>query len=106
VAIFDPQRLAHAPGHIESLRWSPVRGCQRPQTAMVRARALCADSAAGTENANYWQQQTYQAVRWAFPLAGQGSNLQLPDPKTRKAWLPRWAKSRVGRSGALLARSR
>src|SRR5206468_1872562 len=34
VAVFDPQGLASAPCLIPTLRWSPVRGCERPQTAM------------------------------------------------------------------------
>ncbi|MDQ2727721.1 MAG: TraM recognition domain-containing protein [Actinomycetota bacterium] len=61
VAVFDPQGLAA--GVPSTLRWSPVRGCQRPQTAMIRAHALCADTGAGTENGSFWRQQTVTAVR-------------------------------------------
>lgn len=61
VAVFDPQGLAA--GVPSTLRWSPVRGCQRPQTAMIRAHALCADTGAGTENGSFWRQQTITAVR-------------------------------------------
>jgi type IV secretion system protein VirD4 len=38
VAVFDPQHLAA--GVSRGLRWSPVRGCELPQTAMIRARGL------------------------------------------------------------------
>jgi type IV secretory pathway TraG/TraD family ATPase VirD4 len=63
VAVFDPQGLAPAGTHLPSLRWSPVRGCERPQTAMVRAAALVSDSAGSVENGTFWQQQTVAAVR-------------------------------------------
>jgi type IV secretory pathway TraG/TraD family ATPase VirD4 len=63
VAVFDPQGLAPAGSHLPSLRWSPVRGCERPQTAMVRAAALVSDSAGSVENGTFWQQQTISAVR-------------------------------------------
>ena len=43
--VFDPQGLAT--GVPSALRWSPVRGCERPQTAMIRANALCADARRG-----------------------------------------------------------
>jgi type IV secretory pathway TraG/TraD family ATPase VirD4 len=61
VGVFDPQGLAS--GVPSALRWSPVRGCERPQTAMIRANALCADAAEGTESATFWKQQTITAVR-------------------------------------------
>jgi type IV secretion system protein VirD4 len=38
VAVFDPQRLAE--GLPAGLRWSPVRGCEDPLTAMIRAAGL------------------------------------------------------------------
>jgi type IV secretion system protein VirD4 len=61
VGVFDPEGLAA--GVPSTLRWSPVRGCERPQTAMVRANALCAESAGGTESGSFWKQQTTMAVR-------------------------------------------
>src|SRR3546814_11874832 len=40
VAVFDPQRLAA--GRPSGLRWSPVRGCETPRTAMTRNRMTVA----------------------------------------------------------------
>ena len=59
--MFDPQRLA--PGIPSATRWSPIRGCQDPQTALVCARALTTRVAAGTTDANFWQSSAEQAVR-------------------------------------------
>ncbi len=61
VGVFDPQGLAS--GVPSALRWSPVRGCEHPQTAMIRANALCADAGDGTESGSFWRQQTTAAVR-------------------------------------------
>jgi type IV secretion system protein VirD4 len=61
VGVFDPQGLAT--GVPSALRWSPVRGCGRPQTAMIRALALCAGAGEGTESGSFWKQQTVAAVR-------------------------------------------
>jgi type IV secretion system protein VirD4 len=64
VAVFDPEGLASAPGVVPSLRWSPTRGCARPQAAMSRAVALVGDTGrAGVENGSFWRQQTISAVR-------------------------------------------
>jgi type IV secretion system protein VirD4 len=61
VGVFDPEGLAI--GVPSALRWSPVRGCERPQTAMIRANALCADAGEGTDSGSFWKQQTKTAVR-------------------------------------------
>jgi type IV secretion system protein VirD4 len=61
VAVFDPQGLAA--GVPSALRWSPVRGCENPETAMVRAAALCADSGRDVESAGFWKQKTQSALR-------------------------------------------
>ena len=61
VAVFDPEGLAA--GVPSALRWSPVRGCERAQTAMIRAAALTAGAGQGVTEANYWKEQTRQAVR-------------------------------------------
>jgi type IV secretory pathway TraG/TraD family ATPase VirD4 len=75
VAVFDPQGLA--PGVPSALRWSPIRGCERPHTALSRARALCADSSKGTENGNFWQQQTHSAVRCLLHAAALANRTPL-----------------------------
>jgi type IV secretion system protein VirD4 len=64
VAIFDPQGLASSPSDLPGLRWSLVRGCESPQTAMIRAEALVTDAArSGVENSNFWRQQALSATR-------------------------------------------
>src|SRR5450830_607055 len=62
VAIFDPQRLAGLPG---GLRWSPVRGCETPRTALVRARGLAAGAGFGrtVSDSDFWAGQTESALR-------------------------------------------
>jgi type IV secretion system protein VirD4 len=61
VAVFDPQGLA--PGIASATRWSPIRGCQDPHIAMVRAKALTTNTAAGTTDSTFWQASAEQAVR-------------------------------------------
>lgn len=74
-AVFDPQGLAGLPG---GLRWSPVRGCDLPRTAMVRARGLAAGAgwARGTvSDGDFWAGQTEAALRCllhAAALDGRG----------------------------------
>jgi type IV secretory pathway TraG/TraD family ATPase VirD4 len=70
VAVFDPQSLA--PGVSSTARWSPIRGCEDPHTAMVRAKALAAGSAAGTTDANFWQASAELAVRGLLHAAALG----------------------------------
>jgi type IV secretory pathway TraG/TraD family ATPase VirD4 len=70
VAVFDPQGLA--PGVPSAMRWSPVRGCERPQTAMARAVALVGEAGRGTENGTFWSQQTTQATRCLLHAAALG----------------------------------
>lgn len=62
VAIFDPQRLAGLPG---GLAWSPVRGCETPRTALVRARGLAAGAGFGrsVSDSDFWAGQTESALR-------------------------------------------
>lgn len=74
VAVFDPQGLA--PRLDATTRWSPIRGCQDPQTAMIRARALAADAGQHVENRGFWQAQTEAALRaflHAAALDGRGA---------------------------------
>jgi len=66
VAIFDPQRLTaelRLPG---CLRWSPVRGCQDPLTAMIRATGLASStglSSGGVEAGGFWEGKTRAALQ-------------------------------------------
>lgn len=64
VAIFDPQRLAE--GLPSGLRWSPVRGCEDPLTAMIRASGLASAtglSAGGVESGGFWEGKTRTALQ-------------------------------------------
>ena len=70
VAVFDPQGLA--PGIPSATRWSPIRGCEHPHTAMVRAKALTTGTAAGTTDSNFWQASAEQAVRCLLHAAALG----------------------------------
>lgn len=66
VAVFDPQRLAsqlHLPG---GLRWSPIRGCDDPLTAMIRAGGLASStglSSGGVESGGFWEGKTRAALQ-------------------------------------------
>jgi Type IV secretory pathway, VirD4 components len=74
VAVFDPQGLA--PKSEDGIRWSPIRGCEDPQTAMIRARALAAASSEQVDNRGFWQAQTESAIRaflHAAALDGRGA---------------------------------
>ncbi len=76
VAVFDPQRLTA--GLTDSrdvgVRWSPIRGCEDPLTAMIRATGLASStglSAGGTESGGFWEgraRATIQALLHAAAL--------------------------------------
>jgi type IV secretion system protein VirD4 len=83
VAVFDPQGLA--PGIPSATRWSPIRGCESPQTAMIRAKALTAGAASGTTDSNFWQSSAEAAVRALLHAAALG--------KRTSADLYRWSLS-------------
>ena len=64
VAVFDPQHLAE--GIPAGMRWSPVRGCEDPLTAMIRATGLAAAtglSAGGVESGGFWEGKTRTALQ-------------------------------------------
>jgi type IV secretory pathway TraG/TraD family ATPase VirD4 len=64
VAVFDPQHLAD--GVPAGLRWSPIRGCEDPLTAMIRATGLAAGtglSAGGVEGGGFWEGKTRTALQ-------------------------------------------
>ena len=60
VALFDPQRLTSGltDAHDVAVRWSPIRGCEDPLTAMIRATGLASStglSAGGAESGGFWE---------------------------------------------------
>lgn len=62
VAVFDPQRIA--PGLPAGLRWSPVRGCEDPLTAMIRAAGLSTATDFGSvAGGDFWQGKTTAAIQ-------------------------------------------
>lgn len=64
VAVFDPQHLAE--GLPAGLRWSPIRGCEDPLTAMIRATGLAAGtglSAGGVQGGDFWEGKTRTALQ-------------------------------------------
>ncbi|MFT3888999.1 MAG: TraM recognition domain-containing protein [Arachnia sp.] len=64
VAVFDPQHLTD--GLPAGLRWSPIRGCEDPLTAMIRATGLAAGtglSAGGVEGGGFWEGKTRTALQ-------------------------------------------
>lgn len=64
VAVFDPQHLAE--GIPAGLRWSPIRGCEDPLTAMIRATGLAAAtelSSGGVEGGSFWEGKTRIALQ-------------------------------------------
>ncbi|MEK0245318.1 TraM recognition domain-containing protein [Bifidobacterium mongoliense] len=64
VAIFDPQHLAG--GLPAGMRWSPIRGCENPQTAMIRATGLAAGtglSSGGVDSGGFWEGKTRSALQ-------------------------------------------
>lgn len=64
LAVFDPQHLAE--GVPAGLRWSPIRGCEDPLTAMIRATGLAVGtglSAGGVEGGDFWEGKTRTALQ-------------------------------------------
>lgn len=64
VAVFDPQHLAD--GVPAGMRWSPIRGCENPLTAMIRATGLASAtglSAGGVEGGGFWEGKTRTALQ-------------------------------------------
>lgn len=64
VAVFDPQHLAE--GLPAGLRWSPIRGCEDPLTAMIRATGLASAtglSSGGVEGGGFWEGKTRSALQ-------------------------------------------
>ena len=64
VAVFDPQHLAE--GVPAGLRWSPIRGCDDPLTAMIRATGLAAATGladGGVDGGGFWEGKTRVALQ-------------------------------------------
>lgn len=64
VAVFDPQHLAE--GVPSGLRWSPIRGCEDPLTAMIRATGLAAATglaSGGVDSGGFWEGKTRTALQ-------------------------------------------
>jgi type IV secretory pathway TraG/TraD family ATPase VirD4 len=83
VAVFDPQRLA--PGLPAGLRWSPVRGCEDPLTAMIRAVGLAASTglgSGGVEGGGFWEGKTAAAIQALLHAAA----LDGRDARTLYQW--------------------
>jgi len=81
VAVFDPQRLA--PGLPAGMRWSPLRGCQDPLTAMIRAKGLAtATGFGGVQDAGFWEGKTTAAIQCLLHAAA----LDGRDAKTLYQW--------------------
>jgi type IV secretion system protein VirD4 len=66
VAVFDPQRLGAELDIPSGKRWSLVRGCDDPLTAMIRANGLAAStglSSGGVESGGFWEGKTRAALQ-------------------------------------------
>ncbi|ACZ29838.1 Type IV secretory pathway VirD4 protein-like protein [Xylanimonas cellulosilytica DSM 15894] len=75
VAVFDPQRLASSLP--SGLRWSPLRGCEDPETASIRAAGFAASTGlsrgGGVESGSFWEgkaRTALQALLHAGALGG------------------------------------
>lgn len=83
VAVFDPQHLA--PGLPAGLRWSPLRGCEDPLTAMIRAGGLAAGTglgSGGVEGGGFWEGKTAAAIQTLLHAAA----LDGRDARTLYQW--------------------
>ena len=68
VAVFDPQRLTAGLADVPAVgvRWSPIRGCEEPLTAMIRAAGLSSStglSSGGVESGGFWEGKTRSALQ-------------------------------------------
>ncbi|WP_258062161.1 MULTISPECIES: TraM recognition domain-containing protein [unclassified Rathayibacter] len=81
VAVFDPQQLA--PRLSAGMGWSPVRGCQDPLTAMIRAKGLAtATGFGGVQDAGFWEGKTTAAIQALLHAAA----LDGRDARTLYQW--------------------
>lgn len=64
VMVFDPQHLAE--GVPAGMRWSPIRGCEDPLTAMIRAAGLAAATGladGSVDGGGFWEGKTRVALQ-------------------------------------------
>lgn len=81
VAVFDPQHLA--PGLPARMRWSIVRGCADPLTAMIRSKGLAtATGFGGVSDGGFWEGKTTAAIQCLLHAAA----LDGRDSKTVYQW--------------------
>ncbi len=83
VAIFDPQQLA--PGLHPGPRWSLLRGCNQPLTAMIRAAGLSASTgmnSGSVDNSSFWEGKTRTAIQALLHAAA----LDHQPPSTIYRW--------------------
>jgi type IV secretion system protein VirD4 len=83
VAVFDPQQLAA--GLPAGLRWSPIRGCEIPLTAMIRATGLASSTglgSGGVDNGGFWEGKTRTAIQALLHAAA----LDGRDPAALYQW--------------------
>jgi len=84
VLVFDPQEISGWP---DVLRWSPMRGCEDPTTAMVRAAGMAEASQVGkgVTNGDFWAGQTAAVIRCYLHAAALGGRTAID--------LMRWARN-------------
>jgi len=84
VWVFDPQEISGWP---DVLRWSPMRGCEDPTTAMVRAAGMAEASQVGkgVTNGDFWAGQTAAVIRCYLHAAALGGRTAID--------LMRWARN-------------
>src|SRR5699024_668623 len=81
VAVFDPQQLAQ--GLPAGMRWSIVRGCGDPLTAMIRAKGLAtATGFGGVSDGGFWEGKATAAIQAMLHAAA----LDGRDSKTVYQW--------------------
>jgi len=108
VGVFAPSLGHRLPS---AMRWSPIRGCEEPDVAQLRATALAAGTARGVENASFWRDKTIQALypmlhaaaisgattadfdRWSTgpPLAEEAVSVLRDHPRAVPGWADKLA---------------